>query len=371
MLSSTWNDVIGGDGMEAMIHPDDPDIIFGSSQYGNWSRSTNGGKSFRGIRPTYNENGGWTTPMIMNQSNPDELYAGYGNVWKSVDMGTSWDKISNFPVIEGYGYPAIISALEMCPVDPNYMYVAKRIHHTFNSPSSFWRTTDGSNWDNVTVGLPDSRYFSYIAVDDDDPLSVWVTCSGFSDGEKVYHSPDGGTTWENISYNLPNIPANTIVHQNGSDENLVYVGTDAGIYYTWDNHDAWELYSTDLPNVLVSELEIHYSTGKIYAATFGRGIWLADLATATSSSGEIENKNKLAVYPNPTSGNMFIEYAGLPLGLMTIDLVDIQGKKVYSQTVSNESGQGKVKIYPDVKSGVYFVRLKAGNILRSSRVIID
>lgn len=365
-----WVNIIGGDGMEAMIHPDDPDIIFGSSQYGSWSKSTNGGRSFSGIRPTRDENGGWTTPMIMNQDNPNELYAGYGNVWKSVNMGTSWTKISNFPVIDGYGKPAIISALEMCPKDPKYMYAAKRIHHTFRSPSSLWRTSDGTNWDNVTAGLPDSRYFSYIAVDDDDPLSVWVTCSGFSEGEKVYHSPDGGNTWENVSYNLPNIPANTIVHQNGSDENIIYVGTDAGIYYTWDDHGQWELYSTDIPNVLVSELDIHYSTGKLYAATFGRGIWMADLASTTSSSGGIENVNKLVVYPNPTSGNMFIEYAGLPVGLMTIDLVDIQGKNVYSETVANDAGQGKVKIYPDVKSGVYFVRLKVGDSLRSSRVII-
>ena len=223
----------------------------------------------------------------------------------------------------------------------------------------------------MTVGLPDSLYFSYIAVDDDDPLSVWVTCSGFLEGQKVFHSPDGGDTWENVSYNLPNIPANTIVHQNGSDENIVYIGTDAGIYYTWDDHGAWELYSTDLPNVLVSELEIHYSTGKIYAATFGRGIWMADLASASSSSRFIDDVSKLDVYPNPSSGSLFIEYAGLPVGIMTVDVVDIQGKVVYSESVSNEAGQGKVKIEPAVRSGVYFIRIKAGNTLRSSRVIID
>jgi len=68
---------------------------------------------------------------------------------------------------------------------------------------------------------------------------------------------------------------------------------------------------------------------------------------------------------------MFIEYAGLPLGIMTIDLVDIQGKTVYSETVTNEAGQGKVKIDPGVKPGVYFVRLKIGSSLRSSRVIIN
>ncbi len=366
-----WLNMFGGDGMESLIHPDDPDIIYGSSQYGNLSRSTNGGRSTNGIRPTYDENGGWTTPLIMHPNNPDELYCGFGNVWKSENQGTSWTRISNFPVVDGYGYPAIISALAIYASDPKYIYTAKRIHHPFNSPSSFWRTSDGAHWENVSAGLPDSLYFSYIAIDDNDPFSVWVTCSGFLDDQKVYHTADGGSTWDNISLNLPNVPANTIVHQNGSENNLIYVGTDAGVYYTWDNHMQWELYSTDMPNVIVSELEIHYSTNKIYAATFGRGIWMAELASATSSSETVENINSLLIYPNPTSGSLFIDYSGLPSGQMTVDVADIQGKTVFEKIVTNNSGQGNIKIDIDVKPGVYFVRLKAGTKLRTSRIIIE
>lgn len=370
----SWVNIKGGDGMEALIHPDNPEIIYASSQYGGWSRSTNGGRSFSGIRPggpVNPENGGWTTPLIMNPNNPVEIYVGYGNVWKSVDQGSNWTKISNFPIITRYGQAAIISALAMCPTDPKYMYTAKRIHHEYNSPSAFWRTSDGSHWDNVTEGLHDELYFSYIAVDDDNPLSVWVTCSGFSEGQKVYHSPNGGDSWENVSYNLPNIPANTIVHQNGSEENLIYVGTDAGVYYTWDGHQKWELYSTDLPNVIVSELEIHYPTGKIYAATFGRGIWIAELASATSSTEISKIANKLEVYPNPSSGSLFIDYSGLPAGQMTVDLVDIQGKSVYQKTITDNLGLGNIQIHTDLNPGVYFVRLQAGGKMRTSRILVD
>ncbi len=366
-----WVNIMGGDGMEAMIDPNNPKIVYGSSQYGNWSRSDDGGSSFTGIRPTYQEDGGWTTPMIMNPNNPDELFAGYGNVWKSTNKGSDWTKISNFPIVQGFGKPAIISALAMCPTDNNYLYVAKRIHHQYNSPSSFWRTQDGSHWDLVTAGLPDELYFTYIAVDDDDPLSVWVTCSGFSDGNKVFHSSDGGSSWQNVSFNLPNIPVNTIVHQNGSAENIVYIGTDAGVFYTKDDLGRWELYSTDLPNVIISELEIHYPTKKIYAASFGRGIWMADVLNSTGTGIINITDSHLDVFPNPSEGDLLINFSGINPGNLVIQVVDIQGKEILNSSSRNETGSGKISINLNVPAGVYFIRLWAGDQLRTRRILIN
>jgi len=368
-----WVNIIGGDGMEAMIDPDDTQIIYGSSQYGNWSKSTDGGRSFRGIRPTSQESGGWTTPMVMDPENPTHLYAGYGNVWKSIDRGSNWEKLSSFPNIQGYGKPAIISALAICPSDPKHIYTAKRIHYEYDAPSSFWRTHDGAHFENVTAGLPDSLYFTYIAVDDDDPMSVWVTCGGFQEDAKVFHSSDGGLQWENISWNLPNIPVNTIVHQNRSDENIIYIGTDAGVYYTWDNWDHWELHSTDLPNVIVSELEIHYPSQKLYAATFGRGIWMADLASPKSSGFENQNlKTKLNVFPNPVEdGIIFIQSEGLQAKEITVEVVDIQGRQVHVEKYSQSRPDFSTKLKLDLNAGVYFVRLWADERMRTTKIYIN
>jgi len=369
-----WVNIMGGDGMEAMIHPDDPQILYGSSQYGSWSRSTDGGRSFRGIRPVSSayEDGGWTTPMIMNPNNPGEIYTGYGNVWKSSNQGDNWQKISSFPNISGYGKPAVISSLSICPTDPNNIYIGKRPVLGYTSTSSFWRTHDGSHWENVTAGLPDALYFTYIAVDDDDPMSVWVTCSGFLDGQKVYHSADGGLNWENVSWNLPNIPLNTIVHQNGSDQNILYIGTDAGIYYSWDNWDHWELHSTDLPNVVVSELEIHYPSRKIYAATFGRGIWMADLASPTSNIDETdESLSRLDVYPNPSKGVFTVSFTGLNNGEFHIEIVDVQGREVYSTVPAYSDGSKQTVLEPNLNPGVYFVRVWSGQTLRTARILIN
>lgn len=372
--NGNWVNIIGGDGMEAMIHPDNPQIIYGSSQYGAWSRSTDGGRSFRGIISRYStsEDAGWTTPMIMNPNNPEEIYTGYGNVWKSSNQGDDWQKISDFPVISGYGWPAVISALSISPSDPKHIYIGKRPALGYSTTSSFWNTHDGSHWENVTEGLPEGLYFSYIAVADDDPMSVWVTCSGFLDGHKVFHSSDGGVNWDNVSWDLPNIPVNTIVHQNGSDKNIVYIGTDAGIYYSWDGWDHWELHSTDLPNVVVSELEIHFPSRKIYAATFGRGIWMADLASPMSGIEETNpTLSRLEVYPNPSNSAFTVSFTGLPAGEFVIEIVDIQGREVYSSTPAYSDGSSQTVLEPMLNPGVYFVRVWSGQTLRTARILIN
>ena len=114
------------------------------------------------------------------------------------------------------------------------------------------------------------------AVHDYDPNIVYVVFSGYNAGEKVYKSCDGGLHWQNISGSLPNIPVNAIVHQRKYN-NPLYVGTDAGVYYFNDDLSDWVPYKYGLPNVIVDQLQIHYGTGVIRAATYGRGVWQAPL----------------------------------------------------------------------------------------------
>jgi len=103
-----------------------------------------------------------------------------------------------------------------------------------------------------------------------------VTLSGYLDGNKVYMSNDAGVTWNNYSEGLPNLPADCIVYQNGSNDRL-YVGMDVGVYYHDNSMSSWQLYNNGLPKVIINELEIQYSSGKLRAATYGRGLWECDL----------------------------------------------------------------------------------------------
>ena len=369
--NGNWTNFIGGDGMDCMIHPDNPAIVWGSSQYGALVRSDDGGGSFRSIRPNTNENGGWTTPMAMDPDNPNRIFTGYGNVFRSENMGNSWTKISSFPNISGYGKPAIISALALCPTDPKSIYIAKRMHFPHIETTSVWVTRDGSRWTDVTEGLPNSLYFTSIAVDDSNGASAWITCGGFLAGSKVFKTTDGGATWINISRNLPNIPVNSVVHQNGTDLNVVYVGTDAGVYYTHDGLSEWVLYSTDLPNVIVSDLEIHYPSRKLFAGTFGRGIWMTDLATPASGMDDsVFASLSLDIYPNPAQEVVRLSLEGIQSDRVTVDMVSITGQVVRNWEFEVAGGMLNTELKTDVPAGVYFIRLWADREMRSSRILI-
>ncbi|NLO67181.1 MAG: T9SS type A sorting domain-containing protein [Bacteroidales bacterium] len=372
--NGSWVNILGGDGMDCMINPDNPEIVYASSQYGSISRSTDGGSSFRSIRATNSEDGEWTTPIVQDMNNPSVIFSGYGNVWKSINMGTSWTKISNFPSLPASGKPAKISALTLYPANSGCIYAAQRMHHEYNYPNSnLWVTFDGgSRWSNITEGLPDSLYFTSIAVDGNDSLRAWVTCGGFVAGQKVFMTTDGGATWQNQSAGLPNIPANSVVHQEGYGSDVLYLGTDAGIYYYTEESDAWELYSTNLPNVIISELEIHYPTKKLYAATFGRGIGMTDLVKGTSGIPDSPFANsRLTVYPNPAQGMINIDLQGITSSRASIQLVDISGREVYREEVAVQGDCLNRTLNPELTPGLYFVRIWSGLEHRTAKVLVQ
>ena len=102
------------------------------------------------------------------------------------------------------------------------------------------------------------------------------TYSGFTNTNKVFQTNDQGATWINLSASIPNIPVNCIVYQNNTADGL-YIGTDVGIFFKDSTMNVWQPFFNGLPNVIVSQLAIHYPTGKIRAATYGRGLWESDL----------------------------------------------------------------------------------------------
>lgn len=353
---TNWSNVIGGDGMEAVFHPDDAAIFWGSAQYGYLSRTNDGGQNFDGISGSIQEDGEWTTPYIYS-SNSNALYAGYGNVWKSTNDGDSWQAISNFSDMPGAGFPAPASALVQSKNNAQSLYVAKRIYHSYGQLSELYVTHDeGGSWQNITAGLPDTLYFTYLAVDDDNPNLAWVSCSGFADGVKVFQTNDGGLNWNNISGNLPNIPVNCIVLDESSPVHALFIGTDLGVYSRADGSSDWTLYSNNLPNVIISELEIDYDEGEMYAATFGRGIWktAVPLSTETLESPILS----MQLFPNPNQGQFVVEFEHQGNGEGQLEIVDVKGRKIHERELALTSGHNSIEFNLNLQNGIYFVRLK-------------
>jgi len=255
-----WHEWLGADGMECLVDHSNENIVYGTSQMGQFYKSTNGG-NYGNTNIQQPGGGAWVTPFVMHPTDPQTLYVGLSNVRKTTNGMNSWSTISSM----GSGN---INNMYISESDPNYLYVSKS--------SNIYKTEDGGeSWDNISSGLP-NLHISYIAVHPLSPEIVAVSLSGYTSGQKVYISYDAGETWINFSENLPNIPANCVIFHSDVN-NGIYVGMDVGCYYRDNSLDEWEPFMDGLPNVIVNELEIHYELGKIRAGTYGRGLWESDL----------------------------------------------------------------------------------------------
>jgi photosystem II stability/assembly factor-like uncharacterized protein len=260
--AGAWTNITNADGMGGFIDFANNNNVYAAIQYGSFFRSTNGGSTWTAINTP--ASGAWVAPFLQSPTVANTIYAGTDKVYKSTNQGTAWTAISG--ALSGVGPLTILKVHQ------------KADFILAGDGDKLYRTTDGGmTWTDITAGLPVAgNYLTDAVMSDSNPQLIWATFSGYTAGEKVYKSTNGGKTWSNISGILPNIPVNCIVAENKAG-NPIYIGTDAGVYYTRDGLPIFLPYKLGLPNVIIDELEIHYGSKKIVAATYGRGLWQNDL----------------------------------------------------------------------------------------------
>ncbi|MFO0468924.1 MAG: VPS10 domain-containing protein, partial [Bacteroidota bacterium] len=310
--TGTWSDEIGGDGMDCAIDPTNASYMYGTLYYGDIQRSTNGGSSWTSITPSTGTDGAWVSPVLLDPVNPATIYLGYRDLMKSTDRGTTWSAIST-----GQTGGNFISNIAVAPSDPLVIYISWG--------TSMAKTVNGgTSW--TTITAPISSQISSLLVDPTNPNNLYVTYSNFTASSKVYFSNNGGTSWTNISGTLPNIPANKIIFQTGSNGAL-YLGMDVGIYYRDNTQTDWSLYNSGLPNVEIFDLEIRYSDKKLIAATYGRGLWESPLYVGTPLSTPILTSfspisatrgNTVTISGNNFTGATSVSFGGVTATSFTV-----------------------------------------------------
>jgi hypothetical protein len=259
---NTWRNWHGGDGMEGQSHPTEPNTHYGFTQNGgNLYKTTNGGNSNQRVTssPTAEGDGGeWVTPMAINSAGV--VYAGYRKLYKIVD--NNWVDVSG-TIRNSSGN---LDQLEIDPNEDNNIYLG--------SSSNFFRSTDGG------VNFTKLSSFSGgtingIEVSGNDSNIAWIAASG-----GVYKSInllDAVPTFTNITENLPSETKLTVKHHVRSGNNTIYVGTTLGVYFINDGLSQWEVFDTNLPNVAIRDLDINEEDSKLYAGTYGRGVFITDI----------------------------------------------------------------------------------------------
>lgn len=263
--------VLGGDGMESAFDYEDENYAY-STYISNIKRSTSGGygnwqtiaaEGINGI----DESGAWVTPYMLHLTDPNTMFFGYKNIWRSNNVRNNpptWTKISNnLGGSNGSNYQAIAQS----PANNDIFYGARFDHSLFRSNNINDATPE---WVNLTSNLPTSGWIDDVICHPTDPEIVYIIQS-----DKIYKSDNGGNTWTDISGTIPSSTDLTcMVYDKNTDEGI-YIGSKTSAFYKDASMSDWIPYDGDLPVVHVTELEIYYgyTDSRLRASTFGRGLW--------------------------------------------------------------------------------------------------
>jgi len=188
-------------------------------------------------------------------------------LWKTTDGGGSYSLLHTF----GAAANNFVNHIEISSSNPDVMYVHQR--PSSGSTGTLWKTIDGGvSWNTVTLPAGNSRR-AVLAINPQNENEVWIAYTGGANGNKVFKTSNGGTSWSNLTNSvLNNESIHSIVHVAGTDGGI-YVGTNNAVFYR-NNSTNWVIDNTGLPTYMSTNiLRPFYRDGKIRMASYGKGIW--------------------------------------------------------------------------------------------------
>lgn len=358
-----WIQRTTGDGGYTIVDPVNTNYVYGQYVNGSVQRSANKGVSFTNITPSGSTGGLFYNPYEMAPGDHNTIVFGRANIWKTTSAITAstssgWTQIAATSVVGGS-----VSAIGISSVNINKIYIG-------TSNGRILVTTDnGANWSTQT-GF---SYVSDFAVDNTNDNICYATIGG-TGGIHVYKTVNGGVSWLNITGDIPNIAANSVVLRTFTPR-MIFVGTDIGTFQSTNEGVNWISFNSGFPAVEIYDLKYKQSVGMILAATHGRGCWTFDLNTVVGIDpfGQIPSAFSLKQnYPNPFNPKTIIEFDLPEYSSVTLDIYDISGKSV-ERIINCNMNAGHYQIQwnaSNFPSGTYICRLSAGGNTATNRMIL-
>lgn len=302
--NSDWFVVLGGDGHQPATEPGNPNIVYAQWQQGNLNRHDRLTGENIYIQPQpepgeKNERFNWDAPILVSPHNPARIYHASQRVWKSDDRGDSWQAISgdltsnqeriqttyygkkqkwdNAWDIYAMSNYSTITSLAESPKQAGLIYAGTDdgIIQVTEDGGANWRKVDFSK----IKGLPTTAFVNDIKADLYDANVVYAVFDNHKYGDYnpyLYKSSDKGKTWVSISNNLPERTLLWRVVQDHEKGELLFLGTEFGVYMTLDGAQTWTKMKGGMPNISVRDLAIQKRENDLIVGTFGRGIYILD-----------------------------------------------------------------------------------------------
>lgn len=267
-----WVSCLAGDGTSAAIDISDSNIRYLGGTNGNLNRSDNGYSVYYDsaveILPTLSS-AAFVSPMSVHPTVATTIYACHSDIKKSTDRGETWTAL-------GTG----LTGTKFIDVTQNGASI--RIYTIGENGTAKRSDNDGTSW--VTVNPPSGQVFNSFSAVPNSSI-VYATVSAYNAGNKVFKSTDNGSTWTNISGDLPNIVMKKILYNRSQTNETLYLGTELGPYTKDNTSTNWVKMGIGLPNVRVDDLEINYTDQELYIGTFGRGMWKTSIFNGACAGG--------------------------------------------------------------------------------------
>jgi len=301
IVSSDWFVTVSGDGFEAVADPEDPNIIYSQSQHGNLVRFDRKSGESRSIQPKelkdekeYNWN--WDSPLMVSPHDHKTLYFAANKLFRSTDRGDSWTVISGDldQNIDRNQLPVMGKVWPMTAVAKNgstsrYGAIVSLDESRIQKGLIYCGTDDGQisvtedggkNWRQINrfPGVPEYTYVYDLIADKHDVNVVYAAFNNHKSGDftpYVFRSTDKGKTWTSISGDLPS-GAVYAIEQDHVKQDLLFAGTDFGLFVTFDGGNKWRRLKNGLPTINIRDIAIQERENDLVLATFGRGFYVLD-----------------------------------------------------------------------------------------------
>ncbi len=323
ITNADWHIVLGGDGYKPQIDPRDPNIVYAQYQYGGlvrYDRRTQERVFLPPQPPTgtpaYKWN--WNTPLLISPHNPDRIYYAAEYLFASNDRGDTWEIISpdltrqlDRNALEVMGrvwsvdaiakndstsiYGAAI-ALSESPLAEGLIYVG-----TDDGVISVTED-NGATWRRVESipGVPDMTLVEDIVTSVHSADVAYAVFDNHKRGDHtpyVYRTDDRGATWRPIAGDLPQRGAAHTIAEDHGDPDLLFAGTEFGLFYTQTGGDTWVQLKANFPTIDVRDIEIQRRENDLVVGTFGRGIYILDDYTPLRAAAEDVAAAEATLFP--------------------------------------------------------------------------
>lgn len=319
--NSDWYVPLGADGYDNAFDPKDPNIVYMEIQEGNLNRYDRSTEEGMDIQPQPGpgeapERWNWDSPILISPFNHKRLYYGSQRLWRSDDQGNSWTPISKDLTTNVNRYELDIMG-RVWSVDALYDNGAMSKYATLTSISEspkmeglLYTGSDdglvnisedgGASWrqSGELPKVPEKSFINDIEASTHDSNTVFVSADAHKFGDfkpYLFISKDRGRSWKSIVGDLPSQTIVWVIKQDPVNPNLLFIGTEYGIYFSTNTGENWIQLKSGVPTIPFRDLELHPRDNDLVGASFGRGFFVLDDYTAlrTLSDAVKAEKNEL------------------------------------------------------------------------------